>query len=92
MRIEHNQQTKRFEVHIDGYIGYLEYNEKSDKVLDFTHTIVPRELGGRGIGSSLVKHGLDYARENDYKVIPSCSFVEAYINKHEGYRELLAKK
>ncbi len=90
LNIEHNQQTNRFEVHIDGYIGYLEYEEKDNNVLDFTHTIVPKELGGRGVGSSLVKHGLDYAREHGYKVIPTCSFVEAYINKREDYLPLLA--
>ncbi|GAA4816889.1 hypothetical protein GCM10011365_24310 [Marinicella pacifica] len=90
LNIEHNQQTHRFEVHMDGHTGYLEYEKQSDEVLDFTHTIVPKELGGQGIGSQLVKHGLDYARDNNFKVIPSCSFVDAYMNKHQDYQSLRA--
>jgi len=86
--INHNQQSKRFEVHIDGFVGYLEYEEQGEGVLNFTHTIVPKQLGGQGIGSQLVKHGLDYAREHNYKVIPSCSFVDAYIKKHANYQSL----
>ena len=90
INIKHNKQTHRFETHIDGRTGYLEYKKQGDSILDFTHTIVPRELGGQGIGSQLVKHGLDYARENSYKVIPSCSFVDAYMNKHADYQSLRA--
>jgi len=90
INIEHNTQTHRFETHIDGHTGYLEYEKQSDGVLDFTHTIVPKELGGQGIGSQLVKHGLEYARAHDYKVKPSCLFVDAYINKHEDYQSLRA--
>ena len=62
--IEHNCQANRFEVNIDGFIGHLEYNEKSEKVLDFTRTIVPKELGGRGIGTSLVERAIDYASKH----------------------------
>jgi len=89
LNIQHNPQTKRFEVHIEDHTGYLEYVEQGDNVLDYAHTIVPKELGGQGIGSRLVKYALDYAREHNFKVIPSCSFVEAYINKHEEYSDLL---
>jgi len=89
LNIQHNPQTKRFEVHIEGHTGYLEYVEQGDNVLDYAHTIVPKELGGQGIGSRLVKYALDYAHEHNFKVIPSCSFVEAYINKHEEYSDLL---
>jgi len=90
LNIEHDTKTHRFETHIDGHTGYLEYEKQGVGVLDFTHTIVPKELGGRGVGSQLVKHGLDYAREHGFKVIPSCSFVDAYMNKHEDYQSLRA--
>jgi len=90
INIEHNKQIHRFEVHIDGHTGYLEYKEQGDGLLEYAHTIVPKQLGGQGIGSQLVKHALDYARDNNYKVIPSCSFVDAYMNKHESYQSLRA--
>lgn len=89
-KVEHNTDRHRFEIHMDGHTGYLEYLKQGDEVLEFTHTIVPKELGGQGIGSQLVKHGLDYAREHKYQVIPSCSFVDAYMNKHKDYQSLRA--
>lgn len=86
--IKHNQENQRFEVHLEGHVGFMSY-VLSDGVIEYNHTIVPKELGGRGIGSELVKYGLAYARVNHLKVIPSCSFVEAFINKHGVFQDLL---
>ena len=52
----------------------------------YLHTIVPPELGGRGVGSALVKYILDYAAQNHLKVRPDCPFVKAYIDKHPEYQ------
>ena len=87
--IEHNTETHRFAVQLDGHVGYLSYLLK-DGVVNYNHTIVPKALGGRGIGTELVKYALAYARVNHLKVIPGCSFVEAYINKHPEHQDLLA--
>lgn len=86
--ISHNEQAKRFETTIDGHTGYISYQERGNSLI-YDHTIVPEALGGRGIGSVLVKHALDYAREHDKKVVPQCSFVSSYINKHPDYQDLL---
>jgi predicted GNAT family acetyltransferase len=86
--IEHNNKTQRFEVHLEGHVGYMSYQLK-EGVIEYDHTIVPRELGGRGIGTELVKYGLAYARVHHLQVIPTCSFVASYINKHEVYQDLL---
>ncbi|MGP4846293.1 GNAT family N-acetyltransferase [Marinobacter sp. 1Y8] len=51
--------------------------------------MVPQQLGGQGVGSALVKHALNYAREQDKKVIPQCSFVASYISKHPEYQDLV---
>ena len=88
IEIVHNGAAKRFETSIDGHIGYISYKERDDKLV-YDHTIVPQELGGRGVGSALVKQALNYARENDKKVVPQCSFVSSYIDKHPDYQDLL---
>lgn len=86
--ITHDKQANRFETSIDGHTGYISYQERDGKLV-YDHTIVPQELGGRGVGSALVKHALDYARENDKKVVPQCSFVASYISKHPEYQDLV---
>ncbi len=86
--IMHNQAAKRFETTIDGQTGYISYQERDDTLV-YDHTIVPQQLGGQGIGSALVVHALDYARAQDKKVIPQCSFVASYISKHPEYQDLI---
>ena len=40
-------------------------------------------------GDQLVKHALNYAQDNNKKVVPQCSFVASYIDKHPEYKGLL---
>jgi predicted GNAT family acetyltransferase len=86
--IVHNQAAKRFETSIDGQTGYISYQESADKLV-YDHTIVPQQLGGQGVGSVLVKHALNYAREQNKKVVPQCSFVASYISKNPEYQDLI---
>lgn len=90
MHITHNPTTQRFETTIDGHTAYLSYEAIDDTTLDYNHTIVPSELGGRGVGTALVKFALDYAKENNKAVVPSCSFVASFLQKHPEYQSLLA--
>lgn len=89
LEINHNEQANRFEATIDGQTGYISYKERGDTLV-YDHTIVPQALGGQGVGSALVKHALDFARENNKKVVPQCSFVASYIDKHPDYQVLVA--
>lgn len=88
LHITHNPSAQRFETTIEGKTGYISYKDRGDTLV-YDHTIVPQSLGGRGVGSELVKHALDYAREQHKKVIPQCSFVSAYINNHPDYQDLV---
>ncbi|UCF19073.1 MAG: N-acetyltransferase [Gemmatimonadota bacterium] len=80
-------EAKRFAVHIDGQMAELDYQLYEDRIV-FTHTGVPTALEGKGIGGRLVKAGLDWARAEGLRVVPVCSFVAAYIQRHPEYAEL----
>ncbi|MDO4794640.1 MAG: GNAT family N-acetyltransferase [Brachymonas sp.] len=86
--ITHLPQAQRFEAVVDGHTAYASYLMHGN-TLRFMHTVVPQPLGGRGIGSALVKHVLDHAAQCGYRIDPQCSFVRAYIERHPGYRCLL---
>lgn len=77
----HDDKVGRFEVFESGQIAYLQYTERGDKI-DLRHTIVPPQLEGQGIASALVAAALDYASDKHLKVIPTCSFVKSYIERH----------
>lgn len=88
LNITHNEQTNRFETTVDGQTGYVSYKDRGDTLV-YDHTEVPKSLEGQGVGSALIKHALDYAREHDKKVVPQCPFVASYINKHPDYEDLI---
>jgi uncharacterized protein len=88
VEIRHNPAQNRFELEIDSHLAVLEYR-LDDTTISFTHTEVPSELGGRGLGGQLARAGLDYARAQGLNVIPLCSFVAAYIQKKPEYQDLL---
>lgn len=87
-KVIHNTEQKRFEVHLDEDIAELNYR-LSGNIIIFTHTGVPSAWKGRGIGSLLVKTGLEYAKKNDLKVQTLCWFVDGYIQRHTEYQNLL---
>jgi len=86
--VKHNPQAGRFEVEKDGQLAVLEYRLVDGKII-FTHTGVPEALGGQGIGSYLAVAGLDHARAQALAVVPLCSFVAWYIQKHPEYQDLV---
>lgn len=90
MDIRHDASARRFSTEIDGSTGYLDYVELDDRTLDYRRTYVPDALRGRGVASALVRHALDYARERQMKIIPTCSFVAATIDRNPEYRDLVA--
>ena len=88
LEVIHIKEKNRFEVCIGDDVAELDYRLDGD-VISFTYTGVPRALEGRGVGSQIVRAGLDYARDEGYSVIPLCSFVSAYIRRHSEYVDLL---
>jgi predicted GNAT family acetyltransferase len=86
--VRDNPAESRYELTVDGYLAAA-YYKLSDGVITFVHTEVPKELGGRGIGSQLVKGALDDVRARNLKVIAQCPFVAGYIGKHADYSGLL---
>jgi predicted GNAT family acetyltransferase len=87
--VQDNAEKHRFELIADGYTAIAAYRLKPG-VITFIHTEVPKELGGRGIGSQLAKGALDQVRARGLKVVPLCPFIKAYIEKHPAYQDLLA--
>ena len=88
--VRDNPEKNQFELIVEGHTALAAYRLKPG-VITFTHTEVPKELGGRGIGSQLAKGALDQVRERGLKVVPLCPFIKAYIDKHPEYQGLLAQ-
>ncbi len=69
-------------------IAELDFEVKNN-LLNAYHTGVRPELEGQGIAGKLFDELVKYARENGYKVIPSCSYILAKFRRNpEGFRDI----
>ena len=76
--IRNNTRAHRFELPVDGHLAKSWYR-LAPGVITFTHTDVPPELEGRGVGSRLARGALDFARAEGLKVVPLCPFIAGWI-------------
>lgn len=83
-----NKSKNRFELEIDDHLAFVDY-EMSPGSIALTHTEVPKELGGRGVGSILAKAVLENVRAQGMKVEPRCEFLAGYIKKHPEFADLV---
>ena len=85
MEIVHNERERAFETVIDGARSHLDYDlaERDGKrQIIFTHTFVAPEHRGKGVAAALVGAGLDFARETGREIVPACSYVAQYLERH----------
>jgi uncharacterized protein len=85
--VRDNTERNRFELDADGHVAFSNY-KRSDGLLTILHTEVPKELEGRGIGSTLVRGVLEIARAQGLKVHAVCPFVKSYLDRHSEYADL----
>lgn len=85
-----NKKRKQYELHVDGLTPKIEYIINDQGNVYLTHTEVPYELEGRGIGTQLVEKTLNDIEENGLQVVPLCGFVASYIRKNPEWKRLIA--
>jgi len=69
--------------------GRLTYVRRAN-VLTAEHTLVPPEIGGRGIAAKLVEALIADARAQGWKIEPQCSYVAAAFKRRPEWADLLA--
>ena len=89
MTVTHNDAARRFEAEVAGGPALLAYSRRGDAVA-FTHTEVPDEAAGQGVGTALVEAGLAWARAEGLPVVPLCAFVASYMAEHPETHDLVA--
>ncbi len=76
------EDAQRYEARDDGTVaGYLDYIVKRGRIA-LVHTEVLPTHRGQGVGDRLVRFALDDARRRGLRVIPSCPYVRAYLERH----------
>ncbi len=88
MEVKHDTNNQRFFVDLDGEEAYVAYSLRED-VMELYSTFTPPKLRGRGLAEKVVHAAFEYAKENKLKVIPSCSYVAVYLQRHPEYNYLV---
>lgn len=79
--VKHDRAARRFTLEVDGKLAVAEYRLTDGRIV-MTHTFVPPELRGRGLAEQIVRAALEYARAEKLKVVPQCSYVEAFLRRN----------
>lgn len=87
--VEHRPEQNRFVLVMPEGDAKLAYRMSSPDVMDMVSTFVPSSARGRGTGAQLAEAALNYARDHNLQVIPSCWYVGEYIDAHPEYSALL---
>lgn len=79
-----------YHAHVPGStaIGRLTWKARGTaRVAD--HTLVPPQIGGRGVAAELVRALVADAREQGFKIVPQCSYVATAFQRHPDWADLL---
>ena len=91
MEIEHDPAGQKFFIRLDTEEAVLAYTEVN-KILDVHQLIVPEEYRAHGIAEELCLHVFNWAKNNGYKIIPSCPYVkEAFLKKHTEFKDIVVE-
>lgn len=80
-----------YRAHVAGseHVGRLTWRQ-TDSVRAAEHTIVPPEIGGRGVAGQLVEALVADARASGFKIRPVCSYVAKAFDKHPDWAGIKA--
>lgn len=84
MDVKHNAEAQRYELPVEHGLAIAVYRQQGSARI-FTHTEVPPEDEGKGIGARIVKEALEDTRRQGFRIVPACSFVVAYVRRHPEY-------
>jgi len=88
LSIRDHKDMRRFELEVEGHIAFTEYERTGNRIF-LTHTEVPKELEGTGVGAALVEKTLQHIEANGWKLVPYCPYVQAYLRRHPEWQRIL---
>lgn len=73
-------------------MGQMSYVFGGPGLFIIDHTNVGAAYAGRGVGTALVNAAVDYARNDNYKIFPTCPFARAVFMKNDSLGDVLVKQ
>jgi predicted GNAT family acetyltransferase len=86
--VTENPAAHRFEMTVGDAVAAAFYRLEDGKVV-LTHTEVPQELSGQGIGSKLAAGTFRLIRQSGRKAVIQCSFMAGWVSRHPEAADLI---
>ena len=89
--MEYRKEENRFVVLNDAQneIGEMTWSNAGETIIIIDHTYVDDAYRGQGIAEKLVSLGVEYAREQQKKVMPLCPFAKKEFDRKPEYQDVL---
>jgi predicted GNAT family acetyltransferase len=71
-------------------LAEMTYSWRDKHVFVIEHTEVSDKLAGKGVGKQLVNAAVEFARGNNYAIVPVCSFARKVFDKTPEFKDVLA--
>lgn len=71
------------------FLAQITYVYKEESVILIDHTFVSIELRGKSIAALLLAEVVKFARQENLKVIPVCSYAVAKLTRNDEYKDIL---
>ncbi len=82
------EEPGRFTIEVDGrMVGLADFHDRDGRRI-FPHTEVAAQYQGRGLATILVAEALRSTRAAGLRIVPSCSMVADFIDKHPVYADV----
>lgn len=88
--VTENPALHRFELPLGGGAMALAYYAVTDGQLVLTHTEVPSEFSGQGVGTRLAQGAFDLLRRSGRKAVLKCPFMGHFFATHPEYADIVA--
>lgn len=88
--LRHDPARQRYSFDLgDGEQAVIDYLRRGD-TLHLLHTGVPSRFEGQGIAAELTEAVLAEIRAQELRIVPECSYIARYIERHPEWRQLVA--
>ena len=70
-------------------VGEMTYQRPTPQRMIIDHTRVFEGFEGRGIARQMVLAAVDFARAHNRRIIPVCSYAQAFLTRSDEYKDIL---
>lgn len=67
----------------------ITWYDRGDATRVIDHTFVPPALNGQGLAAILTEAALNRARVDRVRIVPQCSYVARWIERHPAWQDLV---